>query len=305
MPKITTEDFISKAKEIHGDKYDYSLVDYQGSAVPVTIICPIHGPFEQKPTKHTSLKRGCPKCGGTAKKTTEEFIADAKAVHSDKYDYSLAEYKTSFDPVVIICPLHGPWEVTPNNHVSLKTGCPRCGRNNTIAASMIPKEEFVVRAKNVHGNFYDYSKTTVEKLRSKSVITCPIHGDFEQDLQNHILGSRCPKCAHNDKSKQEGVIENLLKEWLPDLKVERNVRGIIPEFTTKKRGEGRKAIKNGELDLYVPEKKLAIEYNGMFWHSRDRVGWDYHVNKRKACDQVGIRMITIWEADWQDERKKR
>lgn len=368
MPKMTTEDFISKAKKIHGDKYDYSLVDYQGSAVPVTIICPIHGPFEQKPTKHVSLKRGCPKCGGTAKKTTKEFIAeartvhgdkydyskveyngnkkhitiicsehgefrqlpsdhlkghgcpecantqrrkttekfiaDAKAVHGDKYDYSLAEYKTSFDPVVVICPLHGPWGVTPNHHVSLKTGCPECGRNNTTAALMIPKEEFVVRAKNVHGNFYDYSKTTVEKLRSKSVITCPIHGDFEQDLQNHILGSRCPKCAHNDKSKQEGVIENLLKEWLPGLEVQRNIRGIIPEFTVKMQGGGSRTISNGELDIYIPEKNLAIEYNGMFWHSRDRVGCDYHVSKRKACDKAGIRMFTIWEADWFDERKR-
>lgn len=436
MPKTTTEDFISKAKEIHGDKYDYSLVDYQGSAVPVTIICPIHGPFEQKPTKHVSLKRGCPKCGGTAKKTTKEFIAEARTVHGDKYDYSKVEYngnkkhitiicsehgefrqlpsdhlnkgsgcpecgklskarsrrneldqvlddfrrvhgnkydyskveyRDTHTPVeilcqehgsfwqshanhckgqgcpfcagnakkdteafieearavhgdrydysqavytgahkklIIICPEHGPWNATPHNHVSFKSGCPKCGDMKAGQARMLTKEDFVERAKAVHGDFYDYSKTVVDGFHNKSIITCPDHGDFEQQLQNHLSGNGCPKCACNGKSKQEGVIEDLIKTWLPDLEVQRNIRGIIPEFTVKMQGGGSRTISNGELDIYIPEKNLAIEYNGMFWHSRDRVGCDYHVSKRKACDKAGIRMFTIWEADWFDERKR-
>jgi hypothetical protein len=122
--RLTTEEFIKKAKVVHGDKYDYSLVEYKNRRIEIKIICPEHDIFEQIPTNHLNGK-GCPKCGGNIKKTTEEFIKKAKVVHGDKYDYSLVEYKNAKTKIKIICPEHGIFEQTPECH-SNSQGCPKC-----------------------------------------------------------------------------------------------------------------------------------------------------------------------------------
>ena len=95
MKKLTNETFIIKSKEIHGDKYDYSLVDYQHNKIKVKIICPIHGEFDQEPRHHTK-GRGCTSCGriitGTARRTTiDEFINKSNKIHKNKYDYSFSQ----------------------------------------------------------------------------------------------------------------------------------------------------------------------------------------------------------------------
>ena len=59
---MTEQEFISKARKIHGDKYDYSKVEYVNCKVKVCIICPKHGEFWQKPDLHTNKKNGCPLC---------------------------------------------------------------------------------------------------------------------------------------------------------------------------------------------------------------------------------------------------
>ena len=104
--KLTLEKFIEKAKKVHGDKYDYSKVEYINNHTKVCIICPIHGEFWQTPQHH--LKGvGCPKCYGNFRKTTEQFIEEARKVHGDKYDYSKVEYVNATTKVRIICPKHG------------------------------------------------------------------------------------------------------------------------------------------------------------------------------------------------------
>ena len=85
--KLTTKEFIAKAKEIHGDKYDYSKVYYVNLGTKVCIICPEHGEFWQTPYHHIKRKQGCPKCGGRVKKNREEFIEAARKIHGDRYDY--------------------------------------------------------------------------------------------------------------------------------------------------------------------------------------------------------------------------
>lgn len=155
MPRtITTEEFVKKAKAVHGDKYDYSLVDYKNNQAKVKIICPLHGIFEQYPENHIRKKSGCPECSRKIKREAsnkEEFIKKAKEIHGDRYDYSLVEYKNSRIKVKIICPIHGIFEQAPGNHL-LGAGCPDCsGRKRSTT------EEFIQRAKAVHGDKYDYS----------------------------------------------------------------------------------------------------------------------------------------------------
>lgn len=124
-----TKEYIARFTEIHGDTYDYSKVKVVNDKTPVTIICQVHGEFEQRPHSH-KRGRGCPKCAKqSTNKTTEEFITEAHKVHGDKYDYSKVHYKQSKEPVTITCHNCGhTFDQTPNVHLSGK-GCPKCAKS--------------------------------------------------------------------------------------------------------------------------------------------------------------------------------
>jgi hypothetical protein len=129
MWKLTTNDFIEKAINIHGNKYDYSMSIYNGSMTSIDIICKEHGKFQQTPNRHL-CGRGCPKCGkikqsNSRRNTTESFINQAINIHGNKYDYSIVEYFDSRVNVKIICPKHGIFYQKPNNHLK-GFGCSQC-----------------------------------------------------------------------------------------------------------------------------------------------------------------------------------
>ncbi len=126
--RLTTEKFVQKAKEVHGDRYEYSLIEYVNDKTAVTIICRDHGPFLQRPGNHTTQKTGCPRCGGVKRLTTVTFIEKAKAVHGDRYDYSLVEYLNNKTAVTINCRDHGSFSQRPDKHLAPQ-GCPDCGGN--------------------------------------------------------------------------------------------------------------------------------------------------------------------------------
>ena len=131
MKKLTTEEFIEKAKKIHGDKYDYSRVEYHGAFMDVCIICKKHGAFLQKPHNHLGGK-GCPECKRETNHrkqagTKEVFVIKAQKLHGDKYDYSKVEYENAKTKVCIVCPIHGDFWQTPNKHLG-GSGCYFCGR---------------------------------------------------------------------------------------------------------------------------------------------------------------------------------
>ena len=134
--------YIEKSRNIHNNKYDYSLVDYKTAKLKVKIICPIHGVFEQKPNNNLS-GFGCSKCVIESKILgNNQFIEKSKKIHSDKYDYSLVNYKDSKSKIKIICPIHGVFEQKPNNHLS-GNDCPLCSniknRKRTINRIKINK----------------------------------------------------------------------------------------------------------------------------------------------------------------------
>lgn len=126
--------------------------------------------------------------------TTEGFIERAKAIHGDKYDYSKTVYKNAHADVIITCPIHGDFEQSPSNHLAGK-GCKFCSGNvsNTTAS-------FIEKAKKVHGDKYDYSKTVFTRNKDKVIITCPIHGDFEQEANSHLQGAGCKQCGVADRT---------------------------------------------------------------------------------------------------------
>lgn len=202
----TTERFIAEAKQVHGRKYDYKKVICTDSVTVVSIICPEHGEFLQDAQHHIIRKQGCRQCGGTVKKTTEEFIRKAQRVHGDKYDYSESLYETTHKKVRIICRHHGPFLQSPANHTHKTNpqGCPKC-------TGRIPwtKERFLSEAQLVHPNKYNYDQ--VDWMGHKHLVTiiCPYHGEFQQLPSVHLTGCGCRKCS---SPKGETIIRELLSQ---------------------------------------------------------------------------------------------
>lgn len=123
--RLTTEEFIRRAREVHGDKYDYSKTEYNGKEEKVCIICPVHGEFWQRASSHMRGV-GCSRCYYENRlSNTSDFIKKAKALWGDRFDYSLVEYKDSKSKIKVICHKHGVWESTPNRLLR-GCGCPKC-----------------------------------------------------------------------------------------------------------------------------------------------------------------------------------
>jgi len=204
MRKLTNGEFISRSISIHGDKYDYSLVEYKGSNIKIKIICPNHGIFEQIANNHLN-KVGCKDCSYIEiskkyNKGLESFIRDSSTKHGDKYDYSLVKYKNNKTKVRIICKEHGPFEQRPDLH--LYSGCPICSGNNKKTTN-----DFIKESIKTHGDKYDYSLVNYINGKIGVKIICKEHGEFEQRAISHIRGSGCWKCKKNYPKSVEKFIE--------------------------------------------------------------------------------------------------
>ena len=208
------KNFLKKARKIHGDKYDYSKVEYKTCKEKVCIICPEHGEFWQTPDNHINAKQGCPVCGkNKASKnetlTNEQFIKKAKKVHGNKYDYSKTKYINSREKVCIICPEHGEFWQLPGNH--LRGGdCYKCGKKTMANTQKKENDSFVEEANNIHGDKYDYSKVEYINAHTKVCIICPEHGEFWQTPHSHLRGRGCPKCAGKGYTNDE-IIDSFKK----------------------------------------------------------------------------------------------
>ena len=208
MAKLTTEEFIAKAKAVHGDKYDYSKVEYVDSTTKVCIGCKKHGDFWQKPNIHLQGK-GCFKCGRekiatSSRKSLEQFLQDAKRIHGDRYNYSKVELVNYQTKVIIICPVHGEFTQSPTLHLQ-GSGCPKCG--NERESLRMTTEGFIQKAKQIHGDRYDYSKVEYVGNKAKVCIICRDHGEFWQEARMHLSGCGCPICAGRKKMRTYDFIK--------------------------------------------------------------------------------------------------
>lgn len=238
----TQSEFISEASNKHNDKYDYSLVNYINIDTKVSIICPVHGQFEQTPYHH--LKgQGCAKCAGNVKKELQSFIKEANLKHNNLYDYSKSEYNSAHTKLIIICRIHGSFDTTPNRHLQ-GHGCNKC--NKGVRSS---QEQFIDEASKIHDNFYDYSDVEYSNCDEKVIVKCPIHGQFRVTPDKHLhRRSGCPSCVN----KTEGKFKN----YLDVLKV-----NYIQQYQIM----WCKNIETGKFyryDYYLPDHNLIIEIDG-------------------------------------------
>jgi len=275
-------DFIIKAKAKHQDKYDYSLVDYKNNKIKIKIICQKHGIFEQVPKSHTS-GNGCPKCANNAKLGSDKFIIEANIIHSNKYDYSLVkDYKNSYSYVSIICPKHGIFDQMVGSHLHSKNGCPDCADNIRLTT-----DKFITRAKEIHGNKYDYSLVDYKTNKTKVKIICPNHGIYLQIPNSHLSSKTgCPICK---ESKGEKEITFFLAS--------RNIR-----FDKQKTFENCKNINKLPFDFYLQDLNICIEYDGEqhfvakdVWGGEETLKYiqKNDIIKNKYCKDYNIKLIRI------------
>ena len=272
LKNMSREEFIRQAIEIYGYKYNYSKTIFKDLYTPIIIICPIHGEFIELPSNHLR-NYGCKKCKfidmrAIRKLSTEEFIRRAIDVHGNKYDYSLVNYIDSRTKVIIICPEHGEFYQKPNNHLNGR-GCPKCYLQIANTQFRSNTEEFIEKARKIHGDKYDYSKVIYLNCYTKVIIICKKHGEFEQTPSDHLAGKGCSICK---SSKGELVIWDVLTKY----NIQKERQYCIPKVADEL-----------YYDFYLPEYNLLIEFHGIqhyewipFFHDNDR-GWDLDAQKRR------------------------
>ncbi len=291
MKKLTTEEFIKRAKEIHGDRYDYSKTVYVGANEKIEIICFKHGCFLQRMDQHIQMKQGCPKCGLEKRKSSLEYVISRfEKIHNKKYIYDKVEYKNDYTKVEIICPEHGSFFQAPFNHFAGQ-GCLYCTKKYTT-------EEFVEKASKIHNNRYDYLRVEYRDSHTKIHIICPKHGSFYQNAGNHLNGHGCPSCRETNSSVKEKLWLN--SQNIPDKPENRQVR-----IKTNN--------KTYVVDGYIPETNTIYEFFGDYWHGNPEIfkdgmnkkcGKSYKelyqktISKIKLLKEIGYNVIYIWEKDF-------
>ena len=211
MPiRKTKSDFIKDAKNIYGELYDYSKVDYKNTKEKVIITCKKHGDFLKSPNKFL-IGQGCRICSGKEKLTIESFLRRANEIHGDKYDYSNLNVVSKNEQVEIGCRIHGIFYQLPFNHIKGQ-GCPVCGQISRGKSQSYSNEDFIDSVKRVHNNKYDYSRVRYINSKTKVEIICPKHGSFLMKANSHFNGQGCPICGRIRAKKKITLDYNLFKE---------------------------------------------------------------------------------------------
>lgn len=281
------ETFIQKSRVIFGDFYLYDKSIYLKNYLPIVITCPKHGDFEILVDDHLSAHRGCPKCASEGKKLGYDlFVEKANEKHNFKYEYPKFNYINTSQYINIECHYHGIFNQKISTHL-LGYGCPECVKDEHNRKY---SEKFIKTCSYIHNNKYDYSKIIYNGNKPKIVIICPIHGEFKQIPAEHLKGCGCPQCAaiSNDYiSSYEIEIIEFLKNYLQE-------ETIYPSYRLKK-----------EIDIYLPDYKLGIEVNGVYWHSHLLKESTYHKEKSDYFKELDINIFHIWEYQWTNPIKNK
>lgn len=286
MKPLTTEIFIERSRSIFGNKYDYSNTVYKHSLEKVEIVCPKHGSFFIKPSNHINNKQGCELCGriSTKSKIVRPLDSIISSLDKDKLEKYWVNSKISInsnrDVIKVKCSEHGEFETEVRNLIRSKfCGCKKC----KLKADKFNNETFFEKSKQIHGHKYIYDNVNYEKAHQEVEIICKKHGSFFIKPYIHLSGGGfCPSCTKFSSSLEEEV-----RDYLREL-------GIV--FDVRFRKFSKHGIK--ELDIISHDFKIAIEINGLYWHSEQFKSETYHLDKTKICESLGYRLIHIFEDEW-------
>lgn len=302
MKKNNIDEFIKKAKNAHPDEnLDFSKVDYVNNRTKVCIIDhdldengEEYGEFWITPWNlicgRSNVKKKGKKISEKKSLSQDEIIKRFNEVHKgENLDYSCVVYKNMHTKVKIIDPVYGEYYQEPVVHLK---GCghPLRGKERTEnAIKHLSKEDVINKSNILHNYKYNYIQIDGTRYRDKIKIVCPKHGIFTQSIENHLAGNGCPKCGRVI-SNAEIEIENYLKSLVGDENVMAHNRKLL--------GNGK------EIDIYLPKYGIAIEFDGLVWHSEKYgKGRYYHLEKTELCKEKGIRLIHIFEDEWIDKKE--
>jgi len=310
--RSNNEEFIKKSTGIHGDKYDYTKVEYKNALEKIIIICKKHGDFEQRPNSHLR-GYGCEKCSiennaNNKRYDNDEFIKKAILTHGNKYDYSKLEYKNSQTKIIIICKEHGEFEQSPPQHLS-NHGCNKCAIENNAKKQTSNNEEFIRKAKKLYDDKYNYSKVNYVNCRTNVIILCNIHGEFEQRPNDHLSGYSCYKCATiKQYSKCQIIWLNFIQKYY-NVYIQHAENNIEFKIDTT----------NFKADGYCKETNTIYEFHGDYWHGNPKKFNSDDYNKTTKCTfgelykktlereqmikNLGYNLVIIWENDWRKINK--
>jgi hypothetical protein len=289
--KKTKDHFIGKFHEKHKiGLYDYSrLKDSTKSNEKFPIGCKVHNEFfMQAPDVHMQ-GHGCPKCAiekNTIKstKSKEDFV---NKINNPNLDFSESNYINRGTKMNVLCTIHNTYfKATPKNLLKEK-GCPTCGIIKSSEKRKYSLEKVVEQANEKHNDCYGYENAVYIDSSTKMEITCKEHGPFWQTPNNHIIkGSVCSDCSLSGTSNAEGEVYDFINNFISCEKSD------------------RKILNGKELDIYIPSKNIAIEYNGLYWHSDKYIdNSKYHFEKTNSCRDQGIQLIHIFEDEWLNKKE--
>lgn len=282
------ESFLKKAEKVHPGKYVYDRDSFIKTSSSLNILCKVHGEFVQNGVDHLSGK-GCSRCGNDLvrslkTKTYASFVLESAAVHKEKYTYPAnPHYVDRSSTVNILCKTHGKFKQKAFDHLAGK-GCPGCKSQTTIDTHLHTFEQYVENATRRHKGRYTYlRKGYTDATLGPITIICKEHGESVLTAGNHINGANCVACS-TALSAPEKELRELLKS----------------SFTFS----DRSVIKPLELDFLSLDKKIAIEFNGLYWHQESFKGKSYHLKKTELCKQLGVRLIHIREDLWANKNQQ-
>ena len=289
--------FIDKANKKFKGKYDYSEVRYVNSTTLVNIICPKHGVFQVTPKNHLKCNGSCPQCiPPKPPMTLEEFRIRFNEKHEGLYTFDESSYSKASEMVTCECPIHGTFTKL-GVYLLAGGGCPKCGK-----IYKLDNDSFIERARNIHGDKYDYFKVKYVNNRTHVEIICPKHGSFMQTPNDHLDGCGCPKCCSSK-------MERWIRHGLTDL-------NVIDKFT---QGKSVPFLVNPDtgylltLDFFSKDMNLAIECQGdQHFESIPFFGGDealasvqsHDAMKKKLCKENGVELIYLLEEKYNSFMKE-
>lgn len=294
----TLSEFIELSNIVHNNKYDYSKTVYTGANNKIIVICPDHGEFTHLANEHKNGREGCKTCfskklSNAISFTQEEYFGKAKIIHGDRFEYS-SPYNGMHKKISFRCIKHDH-ECTQiaQTHLASKDPCIKCEAETQSALQTKSTEQFVIDAKVVYGDMYDYSLTEYKNSKENILIRCKKH-DFVFDVtpNSHLMGQGCPKCSRHASNKAN--------KWLDS-------KGITIR-------ERRVSGTRYKADGYDPQTNTVYFFHGIFWHGHPdfydsddihpvtgtTFGELYENTKlmEKRITSLGYHLEVIWEHDW-------
>lgn len=280
--------FIEEAISKWGTMHDYSQITYVNNHTDIEYFCYYSGMFvTQTPKSH--LLNGCTHCSGFIRKHTwESYIKVANIKHNNEYTYPMnGDFPGVNHEINIRCDKHGIFKQHAGNHLhgsGTGNGCSEC--HGGIA---LTHEEFLKRANDKHKNKFIYPEE-YKNMFSYITVICPKHKETKQRACDHL--SSIYGCSFCARESQRSIGEQEICDYIKSIydgEMLTNNNSILEN--------------NKHLDIYLPEKKLAIEYNGLYWHREEVVGKNYHLNKTNECESKGIRLIHVWDKEWEVKKE--